>query len=111
MGYEEYLSRLQRWILNKAYCGIIEVGSDKPQEYRRGDSLRPVHLLRIEVLQHYFKIPLRTQQNELPTQMARYRHFDEFTHCPGTPLLHRSLSLITVVGATVILLVTHFLLR
>ena len=63
-GYEENLSRLQRWILNKAYCGIIEAGSYEPQEYRRADSRPPVHLLRIQVLQHYFKIPLRTQKND-----------------------------------------------
>jgi hypothetical protein len=64
LGYEENLSRLQRWILDKAYCGIIEAGSDEPQEYRRADSLPPVHLLRIEVLRDYFGIPLRTQKND-----------------------------------------------
>jgi hypothetical protein len=50
LGYEGKISQLQRWILNKAYCGIMEAGSDEPQEYRRADSLPPVHLLRIEVL-------------------------------------------------------------
>jgi hypothetical protein len=63
-GYEENLSRLQRWILNKAYCVIIEEGSNEPKKYRRTGYLPPVHLLRIEVLQHYFKIPLRIQKND-----------------------------------------------
>jgi len=31
LGYGENLSRLRRWILNKAYCGIIEAGSDEPK--------------------------------------------------------------------------------
>jgi len=42
----------------------MEAGSDEPQEYRRTDSLPPVHLLRIEVLRDYFGIPLRTQKND-----------------------------------------------
>jgi hypothetical protein len=64
LGYEGNISQLQRWILNKAYCGIMEAGSDEPQELRRADSSPPVHLLRIEVLRDYFGIPLRTQKND-----------------------------------------------
>jgi hypothetical protein len=61
---EVKLSRLQRWILIEAYGGIIEAGSDEPQEYRRTCYLPAVHLLRIYVLRDYFKIPLRTQKND-----------------------------------------------
>jgi hypothetical protein len=61
---EQKLSALQRWILIEAYSKIVEAGSDEPKKYRRTGYLPPVHLLRINVLQDYFDIPLRTQRND-----------------------------------------------
>jgi hypothetical protein len=64
---EQKLSALQRWILIKAYAEIVESGSNEPKIYRRTGYLPPVHLLRVNVLQDYFNIPLRTKRND-------YRH-------------------------------------
>jgi hypothetical protein len=64
---EQKLSALQRWILIKAYAEIVESGSNEPKKYRRTGYLPPVHLLRVNVLQDYFNIPLRTKKND-------YRH-------------------------------------
>src|ERR1700730_14350541 len=61
---EQKLSALQRWILIEAYSKIVEAGSDEPKKYRRTSYLPPVHLLRSNVLQDYFNIPLRTQRND-----------------------------------------------
>lgn len=62
--FQQKLSRLQRWILTRAYNEILETGSEEPRKFRRTSDLPPVHLLRIHILRDYFKIPLRTRRND-----------------------------------------------
>jgi hypothetical protein len=62
--YSEKLSRLQRWILLEAYAEIVKAGSVEPTEHRRTRYFPPVHLLRIDVLRDYFKIPVRTRRKD-----------------------------------------------
>lgn len=63
---KEKLSRLHRWILVEAYKEILKNGSSKPikLDWITNPGNTPSHLLRIEVIRDYFKIPVRTQHKE-----------------------------------------------
>ena len=65
MDTEPKLSHLQRWILVEAYKEIVKVGSVEPT--KRSNIAwpdLPAHLLRIEVLRDYFKLPVREHHKE-----------------------------------------------
>jgi hypothetical protein len=58
------LSHLQRWILLSAYEGIVATGIEEPTKkkvspWRSYRMAKNVHLLRADVFQGYFKLPLR----------------------------------------------------
>ena len=57
---ETKLSKLQRWILEKAYAAIIEAGTIEPQKinWRDGYDHTKAHLLRVEVMRDYFGLPV-----------------------------------------------------
>jgi hypothetical protein len=54
---EKKLSHFERWILIEAYREILKAGTDQPTKTTQ--KLAKVHLLRIDVVRDYFKLPIR----------------------------------------------------
>jgi hypothetical protein len=54
---EKKLSHFERWILLEAYREILKAGTDQPTKTTQQGG--KVHLLRIDVVRDYFKLPVR----------------------------------------------------